>query len=142
MHKAKDYPEARDGGAALSGFLSRVTEDAPYALYLMALSPITTRSTMSAEIRGITFQALQGMRDVIETYPDSEYARSAILKFDLAFDQLAAKEMEVGRYYLKRGHYTLRRSTGSASVVERISRRPRIRQKPCTGWSNLTLVWA
>ena len=46
------------------------------------------------------------MRDVIETYPDSEYARSAILKFDLAFDQLAAKEMEVGRYYLKRRHYT------------------------------------
>ena len=46
------------------------------------------------------------MRDVIEIYPDSEYARSAMLKFDLAFDQLAAKEMEVGRYYLKRRHYT------------------------------------
>ena len=28
-----------------------------------------------------------------------------ILKFDLAFDHLAAKEMEIGRYYLKRGHY-------------------------------------
>jgi outer membrane protein assembly factor BamD len=56
--------------------------------------------------QGLTFQALKGMRDVIETYPDSEYARSAILKFDLAFDQLAAKEMEIGRFYLKRGHYT------------------------------------
>ena len=55
--------------------------------------------------QGLTFQALSGMRDVIETYPDSEYARSAILKFDLAFDQLAAKEMEVGRYYLKRKNY-------------------------------------
>ena len=43
---------------------------------------------------------------MIERYPDSEYARSAILKFDLAFDHLAAKEMEVGRYYLKRGHYS------------------------------------
>jgi outer membrane protein assembly factor BamD len=46
------------------------------------------------------------MRDVIELYPDSDYATSAMLKFDLAFDHLAAKEMEIGRYYLKRGHYT------------------------------------
>ena len=46
------------------------------------------------------------MRDVIEQYPDSEYAPSAMLKFDLAFDHLAAKEMEIGRYYLKRGNYT------------------------------------
>ena len=42
---------------------------------------------------------------VIERYPDSEYARSAILKFDLAFDHLAAKEMEIGRYYLKKEHF-------------------------------------
>jgi outer membrane protein assembly factor BamD len=43
---------------------------------------------------------------VIEEYPDSEYARSAILKFDLAFNHLAGKEMEIGRYYLKRGNYS------------------------------------
>ena len=43
---------------------------------------------------------------MIERYPESEYARSAILKFDLAFDNLAAKEMEVGRYYLKRRHFS------------------------------------
>jgi outer membrane protein assembly factor BamD len=29
-----------------------------------------------------------------------------MLKFDLAFDHLAAKEMEIGRYYLKRKNYT------------------------------------
>jgi outer membrane protein assembly factor BamD len=56
--------------------------------------------------QGLTFQALQALRDVIEQYPDSEYARSAILKFDLAFDHLGGKEMEIGRYYLKRGNYT------------------------------------
>jgi outer membrane protein assembly factor BamD len=56
--------------------------------------------------QGLTFQALQALRDVIERYPESEYADSAILKFDLAFDHLAAKEMEIGRYYLKRGNYT------------------------------------
>jgi outer membrane protein assembly factor BamD len=48
---------------------------------------------------------LRALRDVIELHPESEYARSARLKFDLAFDHLAAKEMEVGRYYLRDGHY-------------------------------------
>lgn len=42
---------------------------------------------------------------MIEQYPDSEYARTSVLKFDLAFDHLAAKEMEIGRFYLKRGNY-------------------------------------
>ena len=56
--------------------------------------------------QGLTFQALQSLRAVIEGYPDSEYARSAILKFDLAFDHLAGKEMEIGRYYLRRDHHT------------------------------------
>jgi outer membrane protein assembly factor BamD len=103
-HKAKQYPEARDAAQRYLDFYPG-DEDAPYALYLMALSYYDQIDDVGRD-QGITFQALQGMRDVIETYPDSEYARSAILKFDLAFDQLAAKEMEVGRYYLKRGHYT------------------------------------
>ncbi|HLQ18072.1 MAG TPA: outer membrane protein assembly factor BamD [Tabrizicola sp.] len=102
-HKAKEYPEARDAAQRYLDFYPG-DEDAPYALYLMALSYYDQIDDVGRD-QGITFQALQGMRDVIETYPDSEYARSAILKFDLAFDQLAAKEMEVGRYYLKRGHY-------------------------------------
>ena len=55
--------------------------------------------------QGLTFQALQSLREVIEVYPESDYARSSILKFDLAFDHLAAKEMEIGRYYLSRGNF-------------------------------------
>lgn len=102
-HKAKEYPEARDAAQRYLDFYPG-DEDAPYALYLMALSYYDQIDDVGRD-QGITFQALSGMRDVIETYPDSEYARSAILKFDLALDQLAAKEMEVGRYYLKRGHY-------------------------------------
>lgn len=102
-HQAKEYPEARDAAQRFLDFYPG-DEDAPYALYLMALSYYDQIDDVGRD-QGITFQALSGMRDVIETYPDSEYARSAMLKFDLAFDQLAAKEMEVGRYYLKRGHY-------------------------------------
>jgi len=102
-HQVKEYPEARDAAQRFLDFYPG-DEDAPYALYLMALSYYDQIDDVGRD-QGITFQALSGMRDVIETYPDSEYARSAILKFDLAFDQLAAKEMEVGRYYLKRRHY-------------------------------------
>ena len=103
-HKAKEYPEARDAAQRFLDFYPG-DEDAPYALYLMALSYYDQIDDVGRD-QGITFQALVGMRDVIELYPDSEYARSAMLKFDLAFDQMAAKEMEVGRDYLKRRHYT------------------------------------
>nr|WP_111297900.1 outer membrane protein assembly factor BamD [Paracoccus saliphilus] len=103
-HKAKNYEEAR--GAA-QRFLDTYPgdEDAAYAQYLLALSYYDQIDDVGRD-QGLTFQALQGLRTVIEQYPDSEYARSAILKFDLAFDHLAAKEMEIGRFYLKRGHYT------------------------------------
>lgn len=104
LHKAKNYEEAR---AAAQRFLDFYPgdEDAPYAQYLMALSYYDQIDEVGRD-QGLTFQALQALRAVIEQYPDSEYAKSAELKFDLAFDHLAAKEMEIGRYYLKRGNYT------------------------------------
>ena len=103
-HRAHDYEEAR--GAA-QRFLDTYPgdEDAAYAKYLLALSYYDQIDEVGRD-QGLTFQALQSLREVIEEYPDTEYARSAILKFDLAFDHLAGKEMEIGRYYLKRGHYT------------------------------------
>ena len=103
-HKAKEYEEARVAAQRFLDFYP-ADEDAAYALYLMALSYYDQIEAVGRD-QGLTFQALQSMRDVIETYPDSDYARSAILKFELAFDHLAAKEMEIGRYYLKRGNYT------------------------------------
>lgn len=103
-HRARNYEEAR--GAA-QRFVDTYPgdEDAAYAKYLLALSYYDQIDEVGRD-QGLTFQALQALRVVIEEYPDSEYARSSILKFDLAFDHLAAKEMEIGRYYLKRGHYT------------------------------------
>ncbi|MEY4695935.1 MAG: hypothetical protein RIT14_363 [Pseudomonadota bacterium] len=103
-HKAKDYEEARIAAQRYLDFYPG-DEDAPYALYLMALSYYDQIDEVGRD-QGVTFQALQGMRDVIETYPDSDYARSAMMKFELAFDHLAAKEMEIGRFYLRRGNYT------------------------------------
>ncbi|MGR3323401.1 MAG: outer membrane protein assembly factor BamD [Pseudooceanicola sp.] len=103
-HKGQDYEQSR---AAAQRFLDvyPADEDAAYAQYLLALSYYDQIDEIGRD-QGLTFQTLQGLRAVIERYPDSEYARSAILKFDLAFDHLAAKEMEIGRYYLRRDHYS------------------------------------
>ncbi len=102
-HRDRDYESAR--GAA-ERYLTTFPgdEDAAWAQYLLALSYYDQIDDVGRD-QGLTMQALQELRKVIEDYPESDYARSAILKFDLAFDHLAAKEMEVGRYYLKRGHY-------------------------------------
>lgn len=104
LHRDRQYEEAR---AAAQRFIDYypADEDAAYASYLLALSYYDQIDEIGRD-QGLTFQALQALRDVIETYPDTEYARSAILKFDLAFDHLAAKEMEIGRYYLRHRHYT------------------------------------
>ncbi|GHC11405.1 outer membrane protein assembly factor BamD [Gemmobacter nanjingensis] len=103
-HKNRDYEEARQAAQRFLDFYPG-DEDAAYAKYLMALSYYDQIDEVGRD-QGLTFQALQALREVIEQYPDSEYARSAMLKFDLAFDHLAAKEMEIGRYYLKQRHYT------------------------------------
>lgn len=103
-HRDRDYPNSRAAAQRFVDFYP-ADKDAAYAQYLLALSYYDQIDEVGRD-QGLTFQALQALRAVIERYPDSEYARSAILKFDLAFDHLSAKEMEIGRYYLKREHYT------------------------------------
>lgn len=104
FHSDRDYENSRAAAQRYIDFYP-AEEDAAYAQYLLALSYYDQIDDVGRD-QGLTFQALQALRVVIEQYPDSEYARSAMLKFDLAFDHLAAKEMEIGRYYLKRGHYS------------------------------------
>ena len=104
FHRDRDYENARAAAQRYLDFYP-TENDAAYAQYLLALSYYDQIDDIGRD-QGLTFQALKSLREVIEKYPDSEYAQSAILKFDLAFDHLAAKEMEIGRYYLKRKHYT------------------------------------
>lgn len=103
FHEDRDYENSRAAAQRFIDFYP-ADEDAAYAQYLLALSYYDQIDQVGRD-QGLTFQALQNLRTVIERYPDSEFARSSILKFDLAFDHLAAKEMEIGRYYLKRQHY-------------------------------------
>jgi outer membrane protein assembly factor BamD len=102
-HQAGRYDEARSAAQRYLEVFSGDT-DAAWARYILALSYYDQIDAIGRD-QALTFEALRALRDVIELHPESEYARSARLKFDLAFDHLAAKEMEVGRYYLRDGHY-------------------------------------
>ncbi|MEL7165307.1 MAG: outer membrane protein assembly factor BamD [Pseudomonadota bacterium] len=104
FHQDKDYVSSRASSQRFIDFYPD-DDDAAYAQYLLALSYYDQIDEVGRD-QGLTFQALQALREVIERYPDSDYARTSVLKFDLAFDHLASKEMEVGRYYLKRDHFS------------------------------------
>ena len=52
-----------------------------------------------------TQKALDAMEEVSKRFPDSPYAKDAEKKALLAKDHLAAKEMEIGRYYLGKGSH-------------------------------------
>ena len=102
-HLDKKYEESRAAAQRYIDFYP-TDEDAAYAQYLLALSYYDQIDEVGRD-QELTLNALQALRQVIEVYPDSQYASSARLKFDLAFDHLASKEMEVGRYYLRRDQY-------------------------------------
>lgn len=115
FHRDRDYPNSRASAQRYLDFYP-TQQDAPYAAYLLALSYYDQIDDIGRD-QGLTFQALQALRRVIERYPDTEYAAASVQKFDLAFNHLAAKEMEIGRYYLKRGNY-LAASNRFRTVVE------------------------
>src|SRR5580658_3157879 len=75
--------------------------DAAYAQYLIGASYYdqildVTRDQARAE------KAINALEEVVRKYPDSEYATAARKKIDMARDQLAGKEMEIGRYYMNK----------------------------------------
>lgn len=76
----------------------------PYAYYLKALCSYTQITDVGRD-QSMTEQARAALKEVVERYPDTDYARDARLKLDLTDDHLAGKEMEVGRYYLRRDEY-------------------------------------
>ena len=102
-HKGGFYEESRLDAERYLDFYPADT-NAAYAQYLIALSYYDQIDNVSRD-QSVTFKALQAFRTVIERYPDSEYTSPSLLKFDLSLDLLAGAEMEVGRYYLKRGHF-------------------------------------
>jgi len=79
-------------------------KDAAYAWYLKGLSYYEQISGVERDQR-MTEGALDAFDNLTRRFPDSDYARDARLKVDLAHDHLAGKDMDVGRYYLRAGHH-------------------------------------
>lgn len=79
-------------------------ESTAYAYYLTALCYYTQISDVGRDQK-MSEKARAALRDVVERFPESDYARDAAIKLDLTEDHLAGKEMEIGRYYLKRQDY-------------------------------------
>lgn len=101
--KRGQYQEAINDGKRYVTLHPRSAE-AAYAQYLIGESyfrqiPDVTRDQDASR------KAIEAMSVVIEQYPESEYADDAKKKIDAARDQIAGKEMQVGRYYLERREY-------------------------------------
>jgi len=79
--------------------------DAAYAQFLIGASYYDQIPDITRD-QELTDKALNALDEVIRKYPDSEYAANAKQKIEVARDQLAGKEMQVGRYYLDRHDYT------------------------------------
>lgn len=79
-------------------------KDVAYAYYLVALSNYEQIIDVRRD-QSNTQKALATLEEVSRRFPGTAYAQDAEAKATLARDHLAGKEMEVGRYYLKKGSY-------------------------------------
>ena len=75
---------------------------AVYAYYLKSICYFEQIVDVGRD-QAATEQALGALREVAQRYPRTEYAADARLKIDMVNDQLAGKEMAVGRWYLRHG---------------------------------------
>lgn len=80
------------------------SDESAYAYYIIGLSyfrqiPDVTRDQAASR------RAISAMQEVVDRFPKSEYVEDAKTKIRFARDQLAGKDMQVGRYYLERKEY-------------------------------------
>jgi outer membrane protein assembly factor BamD len=75
--------------------------DAAYAQYLIGSSYYDQIVDVSRD-QTRADKAIDALEEVVRKYPDSEYATSAKKKIAMARDQLAGKEMDIGRFYMKK----------------------------------------
>jgi len=79
--------------------------DTAYAQYLIGASYYDQILDVNHD-QGRSDKAINALEEVVRKYPDTEYAISAKKKIALARDQLAGKEMEIGRFYMKKRDFT------------------------------------
>ncbi|KAA0972589.1 outer membrane protein assembly factor BamD [Aureimonas fodinaquatilis] len=102
-YRSGDYDEAVSSARRYLS-LYPGSDEAAYAQYIIGLAyfrqiPEVTRDQTD------TARAAAAMQEVIDRYPDSEYVDDAQAKLRQARDQIAGKDMQIGRYYLERRDY-------------------------------------
>ena len=85
--------------------LHPTSPDAAYAQYLVGMSYYNQVPDVSRD-QERTRKAVEVFEELARRWPQSEYAETAKRRISVARDQLAGKEMQVGRYYLSRRDYT------------------------------------
>lgn len=98
-YQRHDYDEAI---AACQRYISLHPggSEAAYAYYLIAINQFEQIVDIGRD-QGMTERTRASLQDVIRRFPQSEYSRDAEIKLDMVNDQLAGKEMEIGRWYLR-----------------------------------------
>ena len=104
FYTANDY-DSCIGAATCYVTLHPGSPDAPYQQFLIAASHYDQIADISRD-QGRTEKAIAALEEVVRKYPASEYAVSAKAKLEAARDQLAGREMNVGRYYMQKRNYT------------------------------------
>jgi outer membrane protein assembly factor BamD len=96
-YQANQYTEAvADADRFVSLYPGNAS--AVYAYYLKAVCYFEQILDVGRD-QAATEQALAALTEVVRRYPNSEYAQDARIKIDMVNDQLAGKEMSIGRYY-------------------------------------------
>ena len=103
-YEAQDY-DSTIGAAQRYITLHPGSPDAAYAQYLIAASHFDQIPDVSRD-QGRTEKAVAALEEVARKYPNSEYATAARRKLEAARDQIAGKEMDIGRYYMNRRDFT------------------------------------
>nr|WP_046667589.1 outer membrane protein assembly factor BamD [Neorhizobium galegae] len=80
------------------------SQDSAYVQYLVGLAYSKQIADVTQDQRAAV-RTIDAMNKVVTNYPTSEYVEDAQAKIRFARDQLAGKEMQIGRYYLERKEY-------------------------------------
>lgn len=103
-YRQGNYEEAINQGRRFVT-LYPTEDDAAYAQYIVGLSHFRQIPDITRDQRE-SRRTIEAMQAVVDRWPDSEYVEDAQAKIRYARDQVAGKEMQVGRYYLERREYT------------------------------------
>jgi outer membrane protein assembly factor BamD len=79
--------------------------DAAYAQFLIGSSYFDRIPDISRD-QERTEKAVAELEEVVRKFPNTEYAAAAKKKIDIARDQLAGKEVNIGRWYMQKKDYT------------------------------------